>query len=160
MAAQNSNILTEGTGHLSSRPSPEDPHYTLLQPRVPTFQAYLSIGDFAAKAKLLPAPPQQVLVDALPSLLLEIYDSFKKKSDDGHVFAAKEAKEFLLTFDSGSDTHLFTLEAAEALFTTKQLSTLRVVGVSDILSFVSKTRFRDIGTTLILGRPTRCGTVP
>ena len=130
MAAQDSNVLTEGTGHLSSRPSPEDPQYTLLQTRVPTFQAYLSIGDFAAQAKLLPAPPQQVLVDALPSLLLEIYDSFKKKSDDGHVFAAKEAKEFLLTFDSGSDTHLFTLEAAEALFTTKQLSTLRVVGVS------------------------------
>jgi len=35
-----------------------------------------------------------------------------------------------MTFDSGADTHVLSLEAAHALFEKKMLSNLRIIGVS------------------------------
>ena len=50
----------------------------------------------------------------------------------GNVFRAdcRTLNKFLFTFGSGSDTHLLTLEAALQLFTSQQISNLRVIGVS------------------------------
>jgi len=39
---------------------------------------------------------------------------------------------FTFTFDSGSDTHLLTLEAARALLTSQEFSSLKVLGVSGV----------------------------
>jgi len=56
---------------------------------------------------------------------LEYEDNFKS-----YHIQTSEVEKFIFTFDSGSDVHVLTLEAAMALFTSKKLSTLRVVGVS------------------------------
>ena len=39
---------------------------------------------------------------------------------------------FTFTFDSGSDTHLLTLEAARSLLSSQELSSLPVLGVSGV----------------------------
>ena len=39
---------------------------------------------------------------------------------------------FTFTFDSGSDTHLLTLEAARSLLSSQGLSYLKVLGVSGV----------------------------
>ena len=39
---------------------------------------------------------------------------------------------FTFTFDSGSDTHLLTFEAARSLLSSQELSSLKVLGVSGV----------------------------
>ena len=78
------------------------------------------------------------LLDAPASFVLALHQSvcdwFERPTTSvfGNVFRAdcRTLSKFLFTFDSGSDTHLLTLEAALQLFTSQQISNLRVIGVS------------------------------
>ena len=74
------------------------------------------------------------LLEAPPSLLMEVYSVLQTMPFDsrGSVFQAScaELQKFHMTFDSGADTHVLSLEAAHALFESKKLSNLRIIGVS------------------------------
>ena len=43
---------------------------------------------------------------------------------------SNELQKFIFTFDSASEVHILTLEAALQLFTAQQVSNLRIIGVS------------------------------
>ena len=74
------------------------------------------------------------LLQASPSLLMQVYTVLQAKPIDaqGCVLQATtaELERFQMTFDSGADTHLLSLSAAQALFDSKMVSNLKVVGVS------------------------------
>jgi len=65
---------------------------------------------------------------------MEVYSVLQTMPFDsrGSVFQAScaELQKFHMTFDSGADTHVLSLEAAHALFESKKLSNLRIIGVS------------------------------
>ena len=101
---------------------------------VSRFHALLVRGSFASRVPdislgdILLKVPDVVLRQLAHSVLSE-----DDLSDERAVFAAStELNRFQFTFDSASEIHLLTLPAATALFSNKQVSNLRVLGVSGV----------------------------
>ena len=95
----------------------------------------LTQGLFVAPS-LLSANLEDILLTGSHSILSELVHSVKEKeeislSDQAVAMSASaELKQFTFTFDSASEVHLLTLEAATQFFSAHQASNLRILGVS------------------------------
>ena len=99
------------------------------------FQVMLTQGLFVDPS-LLSANLEDILLTGSHSILSQLVHSVKDEeeislSDQAFAMAASaDLKQFTFTFDSASEVHLLTLEAATQFFSAHQASNLRILGVS------------------------------